>query len=215
MRLFVFDHCPFCVRALLAVGLKALPIKIEYILEDDEETPTKMIGKQMVPILEYETGKFMPESLDIVKYLDTNFDDAILTAQQNPKISEWISDNFGKVNEYVMPRYAKMNFPEFETDSARNMYITRHEARLGSFADLYAKSDEYKVVIEQALVQLVDLIDLARVENHQYSMDDIILFPLLRALTCVEGLEFPDSVLQYTKLLSQQGKLPLFFDQAC
>lgn len=215
MRLFVFDHCPFCVRALLAAGLKALPIKIEYILEDDEETPTKMIGKQMVPILEYETGKFMPESLDIVKYLDANFDDAILTAQQNPKISEWISDNFGRVNEYVMPRYAKMNFPEFETDSARNMYITRHEARLGSFEDLYAKSDDYKVVMEQALVQLVGLIDLARVENHKYSMDDIILFPLLRALTCVEGLEFPDSVLQYTKLLSQQGKLPLFFDQAC
>ncbi|WP_077925486.1 glutaredoxin 2, partial [Wohlfahrtiimonas larvae] len=190
MRLFVFDHCPFCVRALLAVGLKALPVKISYILEDDIETPTKMIGKQMVPILEYEAGKYMPESLDIVKYLDANFGEEIFTEAQNPKVVAWIDDHFGRVNEYVMPRFAEMDFPEFATDSARQLYITRHEERIGcSFAELLEKSEEYKIVLEQALAILEEFVALERIQEHQkYSLDDIILFPLLRALTCVKDL---------------------------
>lgn len=217
MRLFVFDHCPFCVRALLAVGLKSLPVEIKYILEDDIETPTKMIGKQMVPILEYEAGKFMPESLDIVKYLDANFGDPIFIEVQNPKIATWIDDNFGRVNEYVMPRFAEMNFPEFETASARNMYITRHEERIGqSFAELFKKSFDYKTAMEAELAKLTELIDLTRVQDHQkYSLDDIILFPLLRALTCVKDLAFPKVVKEYTEILAKRGNVPLFYDQAC
>lgn len=217
MRLFVFDHCPFCVRALLAVGLKSLPIEIVYLLEDDIETPTKMIGKQMVPILEYEVGKFMPESLDIVTYLDANFGDEIFTEAQNPKISMWLEDHAAQVNEYVMPRFATMNFPEFKTDSARNVYITRHEEWMGqSFASLLAKSDEYKIVIEKGLEALADLIDLARIQDHQkYSLDDIILFPWLRALTCVKDLVFPETLQQYIEILSKRGQVSLFYDQAC
>lgn len=217
MRLFVFDHCPFCVRALLAVGLKSLPIEIAYILEDDIETPTKMIGKQMVPILEYEAGQFMPESLDIVKYLDANFSDEIFTEVQNPNIAVWIDENFGRVNEYVMPRFAQMNFPEFETESARNMYITRHEKRVGrSFVELFEKSDDYKIVMEAELAKLAEWIELARIEAHKkYSLDDIILFPLLRALTCVKDLTFPSSVHQYTELLAERSNVSLFYDQAC
>lgn len=215
MRLFVFDHCPFCVRALLAVGLKSLPVEIQYILEDDIETPTKMIGQQMVPILEYEAGKFMPESLDIVKYLDASFGNAIFTETQNPKVAAWIDDNFGRVNEYVMPRFAEMSFPEFETASARNMYITRHEERVGSFASLLAKSDEYKVMMEMELEKLAEFVNLARIQDQKYSLDDIILFPLLRALTCVKGLEFPEAVQQYAEILAKQGNVPLFYDQAC
>jgi len=216
MRLFVFDHCPFCVRALLAIGLKSLPIEIKYILEDDIETPTKMIGQQMVPILEYDTGKFMPESLDIVKYLDTNFGSAIFTEAQNPKVVTWVDDNFGTVNKYVMPRFAKMNFPEFETVSARHMYITRHEEHIGqSFVELFEKSVDYKIVMEAELDKLAEQLNLDRIQNKKYSLDDIILFPLLRALTCVKGLVFPKVVQQYTQTLAQRGNVSLFYDQAC
>lgn len=214
MRLFVFDHCPFCVRALLAAGLKSVPIEINYILEDDVETPTKMIGKQMVPILEYEEGKFMPESLDIVKYLDENHGASTFTEAQNPEIQTWINDNFVPINKYVMPRYATMEFPEFATDSARSAYVTRHEEYFGSFADLLALSAEYKVSTEKALCELEVLIDLDRIEAKKYSLDDILLFPLLRALTCVKDLEFPKKVLEYTQTLSERGNLALYFTQA-
>lgn len=217
MRLFIFSSCPFCMRALLAAGLKSVPVKVEYILGDDIATPTKMIGKQMVPILEYEPGQYMPESLDIVKYLDENFGDLIFTVTQNPQISTWIDENWAQINRYIMPRFATMSFPEFATENARQAYITRHESHMGvSFSELLAKSDEYKVVMEAELKKLAALVDLERVRNHQhYSLDDIILFPWLRALTCVKGLVFPDVVQQYTEMLSEQGHVPLFYDQAC
>lgn len=214
MRLFVFDHCPFCVRALLAAGLKSVPVEVKYILEDDLETPTKMIGKQMVPILEYAEGKYMPESLDIVKYLDENHGESILTEIQNPLIDVWINEHFMPVNKYVMPRYATMSFPEFATESARNTYITRHEAYFGSFDELLAQSSGYKILIEKALVELTALLDIDHLEAKKYSLDDILLFPLLRALTSVKDLVFPEKVLQYTKILSERGNLPLYFDQA-
>lgn len=217
MRLFVFDHCPFCVRALLAVGLKSAPVEIEYLLEDDIETPTKMIGRQMVPILEYQAGQFMPESLDIVKYLDENFGEVMFTAAQEPAITQWIEQHFGIVNQYVMPRFAKMNFPEFATQSAHNMYISRHEEGIGeSFDALMEKSDDYKYTMETALAQLADFLDLDRIKtNSHYSMDDIILFPLLRALTCAKGLIWPAKVKEYAELLAERGNVLLFYDQAC
>lgn len=215
MKLFVFDHCPYCVRAMLATGLKSLPIEISYILEDDTETPTKMIGKPMVPILEYEAGKYMPESLDIVQYLDSNYGAPLFTAEQNPKILEWITANHRKVNECVMARYAKMDFPEFATDSARQMFVSRHEENFGSFDELFNNSAEYKANIEAELKVLANEIDLERVLLGKYSMDDIILFPLLRALTCVKDLSVPKNVQEYTELLADKGNLPLFYNQAC
>lgn len=215
MKLFVFDHCPFCVRALLAVGLKSLPVEIAYILEDDVETPTKMIGQQMVPILEYQPGKFMPESLDIVNYLDNNFGELMFTAPQNPKILEWINANHRTVNEYIMPRYATMEFPEFATQSARDEYISRHEKNYGSFKTLLENSSDYKATIEESLQALNSEIDLDRVKAGQYSLDDIIVFPLLRALSSAKDLVFPANVKEYMELLAEKGNVPLFYEQSC
>lgn len=214
MRLYVFDHCPFCVRVLLAFGLKQEAVTIEYLLEDDVETPTRMIGQQMVPILEYEAGKYMPESLDIVNYLNHQ-GEAFLTEPQVEGIATWVNDHFSLINHYVMPRFAKMPFPEFSTDNARNVYIKRHEERVGhTFDELMASSDEYRVKVEWALSQLEKMIDLERVQNHRYSLDDILLFPLLRALTCVKDLNMPLNVLYYTKTLANQANIALYFDEA-
>lgn len=42
MELYAFDHCPFCVRVRIIIGLKKLPIEIKYLLQDDEETPIRL-----------------------------------------------------------------------------------------------------------------------------------------------------------------------------
>lgn len=215
MKLYVFDHCPFCMRTLLAFGLKKQPVEIAYILEDDLETPTKMIGQQMVPILENEAGKYMPESLDIVNYVDGKFGSKIFVEAQNPKISEWIESNVRTINNLVMPRYAKMEFPELATSSARKLYRERHEENYGNFDDLYAQSDEYKKTIGKALDVLSQYIALERVASENYSLDDIILFPFLKALTAVKGLVLPEKVQKYVSSLAKQANLELFDHKAC
>ncbi|UNM96360.1 glutaredoxin 2 [Ignatzschineria rhizosphaerae] len=215
MKLYLFEHCPFCVRAMLAAGLKLdVPITHEYILEDDVETPTKMIGKQMVPILEFEPQKYMPESLDIVHYLDDLNEEPFLTGTRNEKIEQWVNEHFGAINRFVMPLYAQMDFPEFKTESARQMYIDRHEEKFGSFAQLQENGKTEIPKLEAALEALGPELDLTLIEHEIYSLDDILLFPLLRALTASKAIKFPEKVKAYMTLLSEKGNVPLLTDRA-
>ena len=70
MKLYIYDHCPFCVRARMIFGLRGVEVENVILANDDEDTPIGMIGAKQVPILEKDDGTFMGESLDIVHYID-------------------------------------------------------------------------------------------------------------------------------------------------
>ena len=71
----------FCVRARMIFGLKNLPVELVVLANDDEATPIGLVGKKVVPILVKEDGTAMPESLDIVHYVDEHFGEKILSEQ--------------------------------------------------------------------------------------------------------------------------------------
>lgn len=45
--LYVYDHCPFCVRARIIFGLKKIPVQVVWLDNDDVETPTELVGKKV------------------------------------------------------------------------------------------------------------------------------------------------------------------------
>jgi len=47
---FVYDHCPFCVRVRLALGMKNVKHYVNFMANDDVATPTKLVGKKIAPI---------------------------------------------------------------------------------------------------------------------------------------------------------------------
>ena len=47
---YVYDHCPFCVRVRLALGIKKVKHNVHFFQNDDIPTPTKLIGKKIAPI---------------------------------------------------------------------------------------------------------------------------------------------------------------------
>ena len=47
---YVYDHCPFCVRVRLALGIKNVKHNVHFLQNDDIPTPTKLIGKKIAPI---------------------------------------------------------------------------------------------------------------------------------------------------------------------
>lgn len=47
---YVYDHCPFCVRVRLALGIKNVKHKINFMANDDVQTPTSLVGKKIAPI---------------------------------------------------------------------------------------------------------------------------------------------------------------------
>ena len=47
---YVYDHCPFCVRVRVALGIKNVKHQVVFLQNDDIPTPTKLIGKKIAPI---------------------------------------------------------------------------------------------------------------------------------------------------------------------
>lgn len=47
---YVYDHCPFCVRVRLALGIKNIKHTVHFLANDDVKTPTKLVGKKIAPI---------------------------------------------------------------------------------------------------------------------------------------------------------------------
>ena len=48
--LYVYDHCPFCVRVRLALGVKNVKHLVHFLANDDIATPTALVGKKIAPI---------------------------------------------------------------------------------------------------------------------------------------------------------------------
>jgi len=177
MKLYVYDHCPFCVRARMIFGLKNLPVELIVLANDDEATPIGLVGKKVVPILVKEDGTAMPESLDIVHYVDEHFGEKILSEHVRPEIEAWL-----KV--------------------------------IGDFAENIAKTEIYLTRLKGDLEKLAVLIQSENALNGQLSLEDIIVFPVLRNLTCVKGIEFPPAVLAYITNMAKLSNVPLYFDKA-
>jgi glutaredoxin 2 len=53
-ELYVYDHCPFCVRVRVALGVTGVPHKLVFLGNDDVETPstrcTRTSNQQADPI---------------------------------------------------------------------------------------------------------------------------------------------------------------------
>jgi len=47
---YVYDHCPFCVRVRVAMGIKNIKHNLYFLANDDIPTPTALVGKKIAPI---------------------------------------------------------------------------------------------------------------------------------------------------------------------
>ncbi|STJ18012.1 glutaredoxin [Escherichia coli] len=97
--------------------------------------------KNRFPILQKDDSRYMPESMDIVHYVDKLDGKPLLTGKRSPAIEEWLRKVNGYANKLLLPRFAKSAFDEFSTPAARKYFVDKKEASAGNFADLLAHSD--------------------------------------------------------------------------
>lgn len=209
MKLYIYEHCPFCVKARMIFGLKNIPVELVVLLNDDEETPTRMVGQKVAPILQKEDSRYLPESMDIVHYVDNLDHKPLLTGARNPAIEEWLRKVNGYVNRLLLPRIAKAPFDEFSTPEARAYFTKKKEASIGSFEEHMAHSAGLIKNISDDLRNLDKLIQQPNAVNGELSEDDIHLFPLLRNLTLVAGVDFPTRVADYRDNMAKQTQVNL------
>lgn len=209
MKLYIYEHCPFCVKARMIFGLKNLPIELVVMLNDDEETPKRLIGQKMAPILQKEDGSCMPESMDIVRFIDNKDREPLITGQTNPAISNWLRQVNEYVNKLLLPRIAEAPFAEFATPEARAYFKNKKQASIGNFEELKQHSPGLIKKISDDLRQLDKLIVKPNAVNGELSEDDIHLFPLLRSLSLVAGVEYPTRVAEYRDNMAKQTQINL------
>lgn len=214
MKLYVYDHCPYCVRARMVFGLKNLPVEQVMIANDDEATPVGLVGKKVVPILVKEDGTAMPESLDIVRYVDMHYGNPMITDNIRPEIEQW-ANNLSKVyNHLLLPRFVKLDLAEFEKQSAIDYFVKKKTESIGDFAQNLAEIDKYIATVQPLIDELSDLIKSEKALNGELSLEDIIVFPMLRNLTCVKYIKFPAKVLDYINKMAELSKIDLYFAKA-
>ncbi|GJL47200.1 TPA: glutaredoxin 2 [Citrobacter farmeri] len=214
MKLYIYDHCPFCIKARMIFGLKNIPVELNVLANDDDETPTRMIGQKMVPILQKDDSRYLPESMDIVHYVDKLDGKPLLTGKKNPAIDEWLRKVNSYANHLLLPRFAKSAFDEFSTPSARKYFTEKKEAMIGSFADYLSHSAGLTKKISDDLRALDKLIVQPNGVNGELSEDDIQLFPLLRNLTLVAGIMWPTRVADYRDNMAKQTQINLLSSMA-
>ena len=212
MKLYYYDHCPFCVRARIAAGLLGADVEDVVLANDDEATPIGMIGAKQVPILQKEDGSFMGESLDVVRYLDR---EGRLKDETRPEIQAWFDKVGGYNTKLVHPRVVKIGLPEFETPEAVKYFTDKKEKSIGSFAANLEKTGQYVQRLNGDLAELETLMtENGAGLNGEIGMEDILVFPILRNLTVVRGVEWPQKIMDYLLRMSEVSGVPLYFDRA-
>lgn len=210
MKLYVYEHCPFCIRARMIFGLKQVPFELGVIMEGDAETPTRMVGKKVVPILQKEEGVYMPESMDIVHYVDQLDGAPVITGECNPVIEAWCKENMRAVFILAIPRFTRADFKELATPAAREAYTQREINAFGDLDTLMANSQTYI----DTLVEALGKIEAYLQGRHPVSITDFYLFPILNSLTIVKGFPYTEALRGYLDHISSACNVPLFTDKA-
>ena len=218
MKLFSYDHCPYCVKARMILGLKNVDFELITLLNDDEQTPIGMIGKKMVPILQKPDGSFLPESLDIIAYIDglDEFGEPMVRPSREMfSLDEWFQKIRLCVYGLAMPRWMKMDLEEFATASAREYFTRKKEEMVGSFQESLDRSEALTKEAVEHLSELESLISGGTFFwGETLSLDDFHVFAALRAFTTVKALNFPPKIDDYMNSMSEKAKVPLYWEKA-
>jgi len=209
MKLYIYDHCPFCVRSRMIFGLKDVACEIITLPNDDEETPTRIIGKKMLPVLVTESHDAIGESLDIVKYIDETYGVPVLTVSDDSEVEAWMEDATNVIFPLAIPRWASSDFEEFRQDAARQYFAQKKEAVLGPFPRLLEQTETMVTEIN-AKLEILDglLVRQERLTGH-FSLTDIRLFPLLRSLSIVKEIYWPRRVHEWLKEMAKRSRVNL------
>ena len=180
----------------MLINAKGITLDREVVLNDDEQTPISLVGKKMLPILLTDDAVAMPESLDIINYLD-NLDSPILGEYA---VDEFVSDWFGRAKPalrcLIYPRMVMHPFAEFKTRTARDYFMHKKTASTGSFPELIKSTDQYLQTLGPLLDELSAYLS-ARDSDSAITWDDLYLFPWVYLLGLVDGLVWPEACQEY------------------
>ncbi|CAI3929191.1 Glutaredoxin 2 (GrxB) (PDB:1G7O) [Commensalibacter communis] len=200
MKLYIYEHCPFCVMTKMIFVLKNYPVETVYLLYDDVQTPMHMVGRKALPVLEYKPNRFMSESIDIIHYIDQNIGEAQITLPIVDEIAQWVKEVERFIYRLAYPRWIRAPFPEFSSDEAKKyFYKSKDPSGRGFMSDLAdpALLQKAQKAINKLENILVDYPLIDRIKP--ISISSLSLFSQLHSLSIIKGLNYGNIVDRWRK----------------
>ncbi len=210
MKLYVKEHCPFSTRARTIFGLKGLPVELSVIMEGDAATPTALVGRKVVPILQKDDGTAMAESMDIVRYVDGLSSPRILTEPKREEIEAWCTEARPIAARLAIPRMTRSTFKENATDAARQAYLERETNAFGDLDALFEQTPALVAQMTPLLQRLEALID----DWEGWSETDLVLYSTVRMLTIVKPIALGPKAKAFAEKTAALGGVALLYDRA-
>lgn len=210
MKLYIYEHCPFCIMTKMIFVLKNYPVEIAYLLYDDVQTPMQMVGRKSLPVLEYKPNVFMPESMDIIQYIDQNIEQPKIVLPTVGTITQWAKGVERFIYRLTYPRWIRSPFPEFASEESRKYFNqTKDPSGRGFVSDLADPA-----LLQRAQRAIDDLEDILVNyplinDERELSMSDFSLFAHLHSLSIVKGLQYGSCVDRWRKQAAEVCFIPL------
>lgn len=215
-----YDHCPFGNRVAFLMdhfgikykkvvygyGCGALPKDCEGEGYDGPLNPRKLTGKKQLPVLEgpgvpcAPNAIGMPESLEICSFLIGRHGLVVPCASGRADIQEFTNFLLDKniMNPLTLTRLTKMPVADWADPRDISYHFWKHKKK-GDILEFEAAEDAAAIASVNA--KLTELPALLRGEAWLnpwgWGMDDVLLLPWLRRLTCIKGIVFPEPVRNY------------------
>lgn len=217
--LHAYSHCQFCIRAELALGWRGVDYQLlHYRYGDTSETtgPKKLLGKKSLPVLEM-NGTLTPESLAIVDLVDSlDGADNKMFAPATERFDKWRQRFLDVMRPLMRPRIIQLrHLKDFETDE--DVKYSRESHKDFNYEEALANTDKYTREAHAQLQELDAMLHSSGAANASgRSLDDILILPVLRNITCVRGIDYPPKVREYIENGFNSGTVVSkpFFDYA-
>lgn len=214
MKLYVYNHCPHCIKARLVADISGLKYETVYLANDDEKAHIDKIGSKQVPFLELDYGTFIKESRDVCEYIAKIQNFKIEGASDNTYLANklnGLADHNRKVIYPRMPHNTK-NACDFPTQSAKEYFLDKKALYIGDMSDLLINPPNDSITaINETLASIDSQVQFPFINGDKLSWDDVYLFPILFILTMAkEIIVIPTNIKKYIHNIEKNTNIELY-----
>jgi glutaredoxin 2 len=203
MKFYHYAHCPFCIRVRLAFGFLNQEFESIVLPYNDEKTPIYLVGKKMLPIVDFGNIK-LNESLDIINKIDSenilNTDD--FKKNKMSKMDELLNSLGKNIHNLAMPYW--IYTPEFD-EISREYFKSKKEVKRGPFKQLVKNRATFSAALNDDLAQL----ELTLTPFHhstEFGLEDILLASHLWGMYVVPEFQFSSTIHSYLQKVGELCK---------
>ena len=201
MKLYHYPHCPFCQRVRLALGAKKIAYESIIPSYADAKTPTQLVGKKILPIVVFDDGEVLAESVDIIQALDNRFDHHPLFRKDTQKELTWVTRvvQIPRYFDLLLPHYLDTykDAPEFDEAGTEYFRTTKEQKRGTTFTALKAeRKNIYEQNIDPVLNQFRHKIEHGFIQE-KFSAADCVLAADLSGLRIIPEIALPSLITEY------------------